>query len=204
MMRSIVIGLCSALFLVATGTGALACDTNSWLQVSGAAGAGTPVTVRGGGLEPGPLTLVWDRSGGEILGSGFVTPDGRMTVDIEIPTTAAGRHKVIAVPAAATGVPVDVQAWTDVVVPGGAAEPRPAPVPTGQATVDTSLPEQVGLGLAALVLAGLGLAARRRRAAVRAAAGSSHEVDGLDTELAEWLDAHEHERSPVTGSPAGR
>ncbi|TQN42569.1 MYXO-CTERM domain-containing protein [Blastococcus colisei] len=202
-MRGIVIGFCSALFLVTSGTGALACDTGSWLQVSGAAGAGTPVTVHGGGLEPGPLTLVWDRSGGEILGSASVTLDGRMAVDVQIPATAAGRHKIIAVPAAAAGSPVDLHAWTDVVVASAVVEPRPAPVSTGQATAESSLGKQVGAGLAALLVVFLGLAARRRRAAVRAAAGSTREIDGLDTELAEWLGEHEHERPSVTGSPAG-
>jgi MYXO-CTERM domain-containing protein len=204
MMRGIVIGFCSALFLVTSGTGALACDTGSWLQVSGAAGAGTPVTVRGGGLEPGPLTLVWDRSGGEVLGSAAVTADGQMAVDVEIPATAAGRHKIIAVPAAAAGSPVDLHAWTDVIVPGAAVEPRPAPVSTGQATPESSLGKQVGAGLVALLVVFLGAAARRRRAAARSSAESTRGLDGMDAELAGLLDAREHDGSLVTGPPVNR
>ncbi|WP_100498148.1 hypothetical protein [Geodermatophilus chilensis] len=203
MVRGIVIGLCSTLFLVVTATGALACDTSSWLQVRGTAAPGAAVTVYGGGLEPGPMTLVWDRSGGEVVGAASVSPDGRVEADVEIPATAAGRHTIIAVPAAAAESPVDLHAWTDVIVPGGAVEPQPVPVPVpaGRATAESSLAGQVGLGLAALTIAVLVLAVRRRRAAGRAAAAGIGGVDALDAELRGLLDEQQRDPSSATGTP---
>ena len=204
--RAIGVGICGAVLLVLDGTAALACDTGSWLAVDGNAHSGAVVTVRGGGLEPGPTMLVWERSGGEVLGETSVPADGRLEVAVEIPAGAAGRHTIIAIPAALAESPVDLHAWTDVVVPGGAVAPQPAQVPTGRATAGASLPAQAGVGLAALTVAALGLAVRRRRAAVRSSAAGTGGVDALDAELAGLLD-EQHDPSRITdatGSPISR
>jgi hypothetical protein len=199
-VRGIGVGVCAAVLLTFNAATALACDTGSWLALDGNADSGAVVTVRGGGLEPGPTSLVWERSGGEVLGETSVAADGRLELDVEIPATAAGRHTIIAVPAAAVDSPTDLHAWTDVVVPGAAVEPRPAPVPTGQAAAGSSLPGQVALGLAALLIAVLGFAVRRRRGPTLPAAQGDGPVDPLDAELQRILADPDDEPSPATGA----
>jgi hypothetical protein len=199
MVRGIVIGICAGLFLVVNAAGALACDTSSWLQLGGAANPGSAVTVRGGGLEPGPLTVVWDRSGGQVVGEGSVAADGSVEIQVGIPAAATGRHKIIAVSAGAGDSPVDLHAWTDVVLPGPAVTPRPAAVPAGEATAGISPTGQAALGLGALMIAVAGLAVRRRRAA----GGGAGVTDPLDAELQTLLDERRDEPASA-GAPTHR
>ncbi|MDP9429446.1 MAG: hypothetical protein M3Q47_11480 [Actinomycetota bacterium] len=186
-VRGIGVGVCSVALLWMGAPAALACDTGSWLTVDGDAGSGTVVTVRGGGFAPGTMTLVWDRSAGQVLGDAAVAPDGTLQTRIEIPSDAAGAHKVIAVPVGEVESPTGTHAWTDVVVPTGGVGPPTTPTSTAQTTQtgreapESAAPAPVALGLGALVVAVLAVVLRRRTAST--VPDSDDTPDDLDAEL---------------------
>lgn len=190
-VRGIGVGVCSVALLWIGAPAALACDTGSWLTVDGDAGSGTVVTVRGGGFAPGTMTLVWDRSAGQVLGDAAVAPDGTLQTRIEIPSDAAGAHKVIAVSPGEVESPTGTHAWTDVVVPTGGVEPPTTPTSTsttqptqiGRDAAGPAVPAPVGIGLGALVVAVVTVVLRRRSTAVCAASGGDGTPDDLDAEL---------------------
>lgn len=172
MARILTIAICTLVLLVANVATALACDTSGWLQLGGGALPGGTVPLRGGGLDAGGVLFVWDRSTGDVIGEGEVTPDGRLEAEIRIPADAGGAHKVIAVPAAGQArdsahSPADPHAWTDVIVarPAGAPPVMSAvgddPAASSQVEAGTLLTATIALMTLALI-ALIAVVARRR------------------------------------------
>lgn len=170
MARSLTIAICTIVLLVANVATAVACDTSGWLQLRGDALPGGTVPLRGGGLDASRVLFVWDRSTGDVIGEGEVSPDGRLETEIRIPADAGGAHKVIAVPAAGQvqdggHSPADPHAWTDVIVARGAGA-SPVMAAVGD---DAAASSQVEAGtllaavLALMALALIAVAARRRK-----------------------------------------
>jgi hypothetical protein len=189
MVHRVVIASCTAVLVMVTSAVASACDTSSWLHVPGAADPGAVVTVRGGGFDAGPVALVWDRPTGQVVGAGVAGPDGGLAVEVTIPRSAAGAHKVIAVPQDESGSPVDTHAWTDVVVAAAPVQPAAAPAPDGPANGGPSLLGAAALALAAAAGVVLGLGARRRGAATDPDAAGRN-GDQLDRELEVLLEGN--------------
>jgi hypothetical protein len=211
MVRSIGVAVCGAVLLIVNGNAALACDTGSWLAVDGRAGSGDPVTIRGGGFSPGVVTLVWDRSAGQVLGQVPVAPDGSLTARIEIPEDAAGAHKVIAVASGVEETPTDTHAWTDVVIPTGAAESPVRALPpargpaSGQRAADDAVPAPLAVGLGALAVAavaGVGSFLRLRRRIDAVPVGDV--PDDLDVELLVLVAERQDDRPHDEGAPPAR
>ncbi|SNR81854.1 hypothetical protein [Blastococcus mobilis] len=211
LVRSIGVAICAAVVLVVNGNAALACDTGSWLAIEGPADSGDLVTIRGGGFSPGGVTLVWDRSAGQVLGHAPVAPDGSVTARIEIPDDAAGTHKVIAVASGRDESPVGTHAWTDVVIPTAATEQPTRAVPsargaaTGQQTADDAAPGplEVGLGaLAVAAVAGFGFLLRLRRRADGVPVGDG--PDDLDVELLVLVAERQDDRAGDERASAAR
>lgn len=104
---------------------ALACETGMWITSDIDSGeAGTVVTVRGGGWEPGSVTLRWDasaESGGAVLGEAPVTADGTIEAQVTIPEGSPGQHKIVAEHTESTGEATHSGDWTYFDIPGAAA-----------------------------------------------------------------------------------
>jgi hypothetical protein len=189
-VRAAVIGTSMALLLLTNAGAALACDTSAWLQVIGRAHPGAVVTVHGGGLEPGSVQLVWDRSSGLVVGEAAVTPDGRLDAQITIPSHAAGAHKVIAVSGAELSSPVDSHAWTALAVPAIATSPQTSPPADVTGGSPSSRLVELAAGLAALAAAVLAVAFRRRAVRSGSARGGAEDLDVELELLVEELDDH--------------
>jgi hypothetical protein len=165
MLRRVVIGAGTTVLLLAQPGLALACDTSSWLDVPGPVQPGSVATLHGGGLEPGPVALVWDRSTGALVGEGTVAADGRLATSVRIPADAVGAHKVIALTAAEQVSPTHSHAWVALNLPVAAGGVSPAAVPAeGEEASEWQL-RAAGAGLAVLAAAVLALVWRRRRSA---------------------------------------
>lgn len=175
MLRGLGIGAGATLLLLAQSGTALACDTSSWLDVPGPVQPGSVATLHGGGFEPGPVALVWDRSSGAVVGEGTVAADGRLATSIRVPADAVGAHKVIALPDTEQVSPTHSHAWVALNLPVAAGSTPPASTPvTGDGTTAWQL-RAAGSGTVVLSAALLALAWRRRRGVVG--------DDDLDVEL---------------------
>jgi hypothetical protein len=174
MVRGTAVGAGTALLLLLQPGLAFACDTSSWLDVPGPVQPGSVATLHGGGLEPGPVALVWDRSTGAVVGEGTVAADGRLATSVRIPADAVGAHKVIALTAAGQVSPTHSHAWVALHLPVAAGGLSPAVVPTeGDEAAEWPLRAE-GAGFAVLTAAVLALVWRRR---------GSDSDDDLDVEL---------------------
>lgn len=163
MARGITIAVGTAVLLLSGVGAALACDTSSWLLFGGGVQPGEVVPLRGGGFDPGRVVLVWDRSGGRVVGEADVGADGRLTTDVTVPADAAGAHKVIALPQTETREsPAHPHAWTDVFVATAAAQTAAVSAPTDDAGTAAQQRWAAAVGLATVAIALL-LVARRRR-----------------------------------------
>lgn len=176
MARHIIVAVCTSLLMLLGGGSALACDTGSWLMVSGWTEPGDPVRLTGGGLDEGAVRLVWDRPSGREVGRGHVGEDGRLATEVRIPLGAAGRHKIIALAADGGTSAVEQHAWTDVMVGNPVAQAPAVPSRDAPARSDRTTP--LAAALAAVAGAGLLLALRRRRPRVEVPADAD-----LDAEL---------------------
>jgi hypothetical protein len=174
MVRGIAVGAGTALLLLVQPGLALACDTSSWLDVPGPVQPGSVAALHGGGLEPGPVALVWDRSTGAVVGEGTVAADGRLATSVRIPEHAVGAHKVIALTGTEQASPTHSHAWVALNLPAAAGGLSPAAVPAeGDEASEWQL-RTAGAGFAVLTTVVLALVWRRRR---------SGAGDDLDVEL---------------------
>lgn len=173
-------------FMALVATSALACDYSSWLLAEGAPRPGGAMTVRGGGFDPGSITLVWERSGGAVLAEAVVSADGRLATDIVVPAEAGGAHKIVAVRAGAEGSAADPHAWTDVLVAAAGGRASAASVPIEDGDAGRSLPRRLALPLLVVVFAGAVARRRRRRASVIEPAPRCDDV--IDLELQQLVD----------------
>lgn len=114
----------AAALVLAVATPALACETGMWITSDpGSGGPGTVVTVRGGGWEPGSVTLRWDssaESGGAVLAEAPVAPDGTIQTQVTIPEAAPGQHKIVAEHTQSAGEVTHAGDWSHFTIPGAA------------------------------------------------------------------------------------
>lgn len=164
MARGISIAVTTALLLLSGVGTALACDTSSWLLLGGSAYPGGLAPLRGGGFDAGGVVLVWDRSGGRVVGEADVGSDGRVETEVRVPADAAGAHKIIALPQTeeAGESPAHPHAWTDVFVATAGGEAATLSAAPDDAGTTVSQRSWVAVAIGGLV-AGLLLFARRRR-----------------------------------------
>lgn len=202
MKRAIIAAVLTGLLIIVGAGHALACNTGEWLLLGGRAWPGTTVGLTGGGLDAGRVVLVWDRPTGQVVGEGDVSPDGRLTTEVDIPAAAAGRHKIIAVGAAVDDSPTDSHAWTDVVIGTVAAE-------ASAASKDADPPRSrsgrfwVLAAVAVALAAAVGVSRAARRRLDREAVAVPFDDVAVEAELQLLLSDAAGDTSPLPHSSEG-
>ena len=132
----------TAALLVVAASPAVACETGMWITSDPGSGApGTEVTVRGGGWEPGSVTLRWDasaESGGAVLGEAAVAADGTISIQVTVPEGSPGQHKIVAEHTQSAGEVTHAGDWNYFTIPGSA----PAEGQSGAEEQQQQQPEQ--------------------------------------------------------------
>lgn len=158
--------------------------------------AGTALDVTGSGFAPGPVVVRWGASDGPVLGRTTTDGDGRFSLEVVVPRSAAHPPRIVAVSARPGSSGLPSTGWVDV----GAVEPAgttPGETPAAAGAGEERPVGGVLAGATGLLVVGLfaglavtaAVAARRRASAPLDPPDRPSGPEDLDEELARVLEA---------------